>query len=370
MADSLKRLIARAREADPLTRIELRDRIAAQGAAAVEALTPWLGDARLGAFAVRVIEKAARNGARREAIAALTEARSSAPSDGVRRDIETALEHLQPRVARPPGDPYAVDTLPSTAGLEWPGFRPEEFRTLAGTSWRNRDGRTSLAPIITTALRTAHPHFESYPVERSPELHFAIRERYRQGGEHVQGWRAGKLVVYAHGPRAEYTTEQPEQIAAGLYLEKGDGGEQFGPMDDAWDWPWLIRALETEHVRDELARVMVAHDLSIGDYTGGRFGAESGSRVGFVGQFAEGSLLLLDEDGGRGVGFDELLDRLEALPADRWADLHIWRAWPASEVVAAAHAFAFDELIPLLSDLTGLYLDIVNEPLEKMASPG
>lgn len=370
MADDLKPLLRRARDADGLTRIELRDPIAVHGTAAIEALKPWLEDVKLAAFAVRTIEKAAGHGAKRDAIAALSAARPSAPSDAIRRDIDASLEHLQPRHVRPSGgDPYAVGSLPQSAGSEWSGFQESDFRTMSGSSWRSRDGRTSLAPILTTALRYAHPHFESYPVERSPELHLAIRERYRPGGETVQGWRAGKLVVYAHGPRAGELAEQPAQVAAGLYLEKGDGSESLGSLDDGWDWPWFLRALGTDQFADDLARTMVAHELSIGDYVGGGFRPASSRGVGFIGRYIEGELVIDDADGGRGYGFDELVERLEALPGDRWADLHLWRTWPAEEAVTAGRSFAFDELIPVLSDLTAIYLDIVGEPLSRLASP-
>ena len=53
------------------SRIEFRDQIAAHGAPAVEAMAPWVRDPHLGAFAVRVIGRAAGHGARAEAIAAL-----------------------------------------------------------------------------------------------------------------------------------------------------------------------------------------------------------------------------------------------------------------------------------------------------------
>lgn len=47
-------LLARAREADGLTRISLRDPIAAFGVDAIEAMVPWAEGGRLAAFAVRV----------------------------------------------------------------------------------------------------------------------------------------------------------------------------------------------------------------------------------------------------------------------------------------------------------------------------
>ncbi len=91
---------------------------------------------------------------------------------------------------------------------------------------------------------------QSLPVERSPELYFALRERHQQGDEHHQGWRAAMLFVYAH--RVGETATPTPHVSAGIYLEKGDGGTQFGPVDDLWDWPFFAAALGNAHVREEL----------------------------------------------------------------------------------------------------------------------
>ena len=48
---ALATLLARAEGADPANRIDLRDPIAAHGAVAIEAVTPWLKDPALAAFA-------------------------------------------------------------------------------------------------------------------------------------------------------------------------------------------------------------------------------------------------------------------------------------------------------------------------------
>ncbi len=61
-------LPAQAREADPGDRITLRDAIAAHGELAIEAMTDWLGDPRLVAFAIRVLERIGRQPAERAAV--------------------------------------------------------------------------------------------------------------------------------------------------------------------------------------------------------------------------------------------------------------------------------------------------------------
>ena len=59
---ALAALLADARDADPTHRIDLRDPIAAHGAAAIEAVGPWLKEPALAAFAIRVIARAGQDG--------------------------------------------------------------------------------------------------------------------------------------------------------------------------------------------------------------------------------------------------------------------------------------------------------------------
>jgi hypothetical protein len=99
VSDTLDALLREAANADGVSRIEFRDRIAAFGSEAIVRLEPWLGDPRLGAFAVRTIERvAAQPGATLAAKAALERARASGR---IRDDIEAALGRLGGRI-RPP----------------------------------------------------------------------------------------------------------------------------------------------------------------------------------------------------------------------------------------------------------------------------
>lgn len=108
--DPLDDLMRRARAADGMTRINLRDPIAAFGAQAVAMLVPWLTDPRLGAFAVRTIERAATSAeAASLARKVLSEALTSSV-EPVRSDIVDALKRLGPqktgtRTSRPSDDP-------------------------------------------------------------------------------------------------------------------------------------------------------------------------------------------------------------------------------------------------------------------------
>jgi hypothetical protein len=64
----LDALLARAREADPGDRIDLRDEVAAHGDAAIEAMNDWLADPRLAAFAIRVLERVGQTPVHRPAV--------------------------------------------------------------------------------------------------------------------------------------------------------------------------------------------------------------------------------------------------------------------------------------------------------------
>ncbi len=77
--EELAELLRVAFAASPGERVQYRDAIAAFGTAALPALARWLTDARLGAFAVRVLEAIGRRpDGRADAIRALAQARTSA----------------------------------------------------------------------------------------------------------------------------------------------------------------------------------------------------------------------------------------------------------------------------------------------------
>lgn len=61
-------LLTQAREADPGDRITLRDSIAAHGEVAIDAMTDWLGDPLLAAFAIRVLDRVGRDPGQRPAV--------------------------------------------------------------------------------------------------------------------------------------------------------------------------------------------------------------------------------------------------------------------------------------------------------------
>ncbi len=110
---ALAALLADARDADPTHRIDLRDPIAAHGAAAIEAIGPWLRDPVLAAFAIRVIARAGLDGQRESALATLRGARRRL-DPRFRADMDWALGVL--KVERLPepvqAKPVAVQVPP------------------------------------------------------------------------------------------------------------------------------------------------------------------------------------------------------------------------------------------------------------------
>jgi hypothetical protein len=94
-------LLRQASDTAPDERISLRDPIAAFGDRATEAMTDWLGDARLGVFAIRVLERIGREEAGRAAVVESLRAvdRDELPGFLV-RDVDAALRSLAAIAAR------------------------------------------------------------------------------------------------------------------------------------------------------------------------------------------------------------------------------------------------------------------------------
>ena len=97
----LDALIEVVRAASRPDRIRSRDRLAAFGADAIEAVRPWLADPEFGAFAVRVIQAAAIGDARDEGIAALRRGKRTAANVAIKQDIDFALDQLDARRRTP-----------------------------------------------------------------------------------------------------------------------------------------------------------------------------------------------------------------------------------------------------------------------------
>lgn len=114
---ALAALLADAQQADPAHRIDLRDPIAAHGAAAIEAVAPWLKEPLLAAFAIRVIARAGLDGQRDVALTTLRGARRRL-DPRLRADVDWALGVL--KVERVPVPIPVKPTVQAPARIERP----------------------------------------------------------------------------------------------------------------------------------------------------------------------------------------------------------------------------------------------------------
>jgi hypothetical protein len=166
----LAELLEAARKADPGDRISYRDSIAEHSAAAIPAMAEWTGDQRLGAFAVRVLERIAVDQSLRQAVLdALTSADTQLVTERVANDIAQAIQRLGGAQRR------RVSSRPHGSRLEveqWPGNRavsPLELRfhdamldifKLAGEATRRQaaDGSTIRGYWASYFLRGVRNH--------------------------------------------------------------------------------------------------------------------------------------------------------------------------------------------------------------------
>jgi hypothetical protein len=163
-----------------------------------------------------VIDAAAGFGAKQEAIEALRSVGRLGPSAAVLRDVDDALGRLAPRSTQHPASraPRGSACARPTRSCSRPGFAELDFGQVSGTTWRRRSSPIAMVPLVLRPLLEIDPDFSTWPIYGSPEVHFAIGDRYHQGGEWGQGWRASKLVVYANGSFDE-PAAAPAHVAAG-----------------------------------------------------------------------------------------------------------------------------------------------------------
>lgn len=142
----LKALLEEARRADPSDRILYRDLIAAHGAAAISAMKGWITDARLGAFAVRVLERIAAEPSNRHVVLdALASAGSGALPKPISQDIAQAMDRLG--VTQRHGVASSRSGPRSPQG-QWPGQQPVSMLEL-----RFHDAMLSIFTLTGEATR-------------------------------------------------------------------------------------------------------------------------------------------------------------------------------------------------------------------------
>lgn len=115
---NLDDLLDAAAKADKQDRILWRDQIAEYGSLAIPTMRRWLTEPRLGAFAVRVLEKIAERPVDRQmAIGAMESVPAAGISATVARDIADARERLAGTRNRAP-----VGGRPRSMPTEWAGY--------------------------------------------------------------------------------------------------------------------------------------------------------------------------------------------------------------------------------------------------------
>lgn len=121
-------LLAEAEAASPGNRIDWRDRIAAYGSRAIEGVKPWLADPVLAAFAIRVIERAGRNGEAEQATELLRWARPKV-STALKGDIDWAIHQLRALTQAANGIGHA--DRPPTGGITRPLRQQAPYLSMA-----------------------------------------------------------------------------------------------------------------------------------------------------------------------------------------------------------------------------------------------
>jgi hypothetical protein len=207
--ERLAGLLEAARRDRPIDRISYRDALAAEGMAAVPAMTEWLLDPRLGAFAVRVLTRIGADPAARSAVArALSEAEPEAPSAGIRADIIAALSELHvPRSRGPRAGGIRHEGpllgLPGVAGRRYWAMRTSDKyrdfiwaeammgRLRQGWGWADDQDLRRIADTLAAGLDLADAQRAAWRARRMLDTE-------------PDGMQVGDLIVTQHLPRPGY----------------------------------------------------------------------------------------------------------------------------------------------------------------------
>ena len=211
-------LLEEARDADPTRRINFRDPIAEHGQLAIQGVRPWLSDPRLAAFAVRVIERASKQGpsAERLAIEALSAVRGARFSQSAKADASEALRRLGAE-GRSPISKEAGPRLPPEALSELVQGRIYRRRDLrdAGLLGNLYSGISYPADGVHACLFSGGANSESYGYRDMP----AGEGHYRYFGE----WRGNRDMSLTGGNKA-IVDRSPNLY---LFVGRGEGFHRF-----------------------------------------------------------------------------------------------------------------------------------------------
>jgi hypothetical protein len=223
----LEALLAQAREADPADRINLRDPIAAHGELAIDAMTDWLGDARLAAFAIRVLERIGRQPELRPAVVdVLGNVDCPEMPEYLARDIDQALQQLgvsktsSTRRVRPLGRPAGRPGVPGrgywvmrTSPWERPYIWAESQRGRLRQGW-GWNPEMSLDTIADLVRRGGDLSDEQRMAWRSRRMRTSEQDGMRVGdlvvSPNIPDW--GRLSVYRVTGSYEYSMDAPRKF--------------------------------------------------------------------------------------------------------------------------------------------------------------
>ena len=205
-AEPLADLLGQAAAADSLVRIDFRDRIAAHGEPAIEAMADWLVDPRLAAFAIRVLQQIGLDEKHRPAVIAMLRGMDREDlAPGLGGDVDAALTGLGAGRSRGTGRvrvPTLAERIRGLPGVDgrqyWvmrtsPGRRDLIWQEAAQgrlrQGWGWEDGQN--LDVIDEALRHGLPLTEEQQIAR--------RARRMRTTE-PDGMRFGDLILTPNLP--------------------------------------------------------------------------------------------------------------------------------------------------------------------------
>jgi hypothetical protein len=178
------------------------------------------------------------------------------------------------------------------------GLRDDDFKSgVKGTSWR---ARTGLGGLLAEKLSEKTPYdFQSYAVYGRPEAHVVLPDYY-DAGEREQ---YAKFSFDLNAERARYA----------FYIEKIAGAPQAG------QWSQLLNALASdEELQDDIDESMRQLTLHWEIFAG----EDEDTLVARV-EAGEDDLIWEAEGETEEITWDTLVERLGALPDDRWHHLYL-----------------------------------------------
>ncbi len=221
----LDELLTQAREAAPTDRILLRDPIAAHGEAAIEAMTDWLGDERLAAFAIRVLERIGRDANTRNAAAdALAAVDRDELPPHLAGDVDRTLKALgrtkvaaphAPGSTRPIGRPgvagrgyWVMRTSPWERPYIWAEARRGRLRQ--GWGWNEEMNLETIAEVVRRGGELSEEQRMSW---RSRRMRSTAPDGIRLGdlivAPNLPEW--GRLSVFRVAGSYEYALDAPRR---------------------------------------------------------------------------------------------------------------------------------------------------------------